>query len=294
MKFPGTIILAAVGIGCLWGLCVNHGQKQAIAATPAAQSSTSPIAVVTISQTSESKPSQWGNLTGRFLYGGEPPAPVKLELNKDVDVCSPFEPHAEQLLVNKENQGLANVVLWLEMPGRGQVPPIHESYAKTAKQEVVITNQKCQFSPHVTLLRTSQKLSLKNEDTIPHNTSAALKRNLPFNVVTPPGTDDQRSVRKAERKPLKISCSIHAWMTGWLLVQDHPYMAVTDAEGRFKIENLPVGEWTFQVWHEIPQAITAASKNGKKTAWKQGEVTVTIQKGENEFGEWTLAPQLFQ
>ena len=34
------------------------------------------------------------------------------------------------------------------------------------------------------------------------------------------------------------------------MVTDHPYVGITDADGKFKIENLPVGEHSFRVWHE--------------------------------------------
>src|SRR5258708_11342366 len=31
---------------------------------------------------------------------------------------------------------------------------------------------------------------------------------------------------------------------------DHPYVAVTDKDGKFKIEGLPAGKHSFNVWHE--------------------------------------------
>jgi hypothetical protein len=36
----------------------------------------------------------------------------------------------------------------------------------------------------------------------------------------------------------------------WLII-DHPYATVTDKEGRFTIEKLPVGEIEFRIWHEV-------------------------------------------
>ena len=39
-------------------------------------------------------------------------------------------------------------------------------------------------------------------------------------------------------------------MKGWVLALDHPYMAVTDGEGKFEINNIPVCEHHFQFWHE--------------------------------------------
>jgi hypothetical protein len=39
-------------------------------------------------------------------------------------------------------------------------------------------------------------------------------------------------------------------MTGWWVVVDHPYAAVTDKDGNFSIKGLPEGEHEFRVWQE--------------------------------------------
>ncbi|MGH7323770.1 MAG: carboxypeptidase-like regulatory domain-containing protein, partial [Candidatus Rokuibacteriota bacterium] len=37
---------------------------------------------------------------------------------------------------------------------------------------------------------------------------------------------------------------------GYLLAFDHPYFAVTDDEGDFRIDDLPAGTWRVSAWHE--------------------------------------------
>ena len=37
---------------------------------------------------------------------------------------------------------------------------------------------------------------------------------------------------------------------GYWLIVDHPYAALTDKDGWFSIDNLPVGEHQFKIWHE--------------------------------------------
>ena len=39
-------------------------------------------------------------------------------------------------------------------------------------------------------------------------------------------------------------------MDSYIEVLDQPYAAVTDTDGKFRIEKLPAGEHTFTVWHE--------------------------------------------
>ena len=58
------------------------------------------------------------------------------------------------------------------------------------------------------------------------------------------------SYNKAESDPLQVKCDIHSWMVSYHLVLDHPFMAVTDANGEFRIDGLPAGQYDFRIWHE--------------------------------------------
>jgi hypothetical protein len=39
-------------------------------------------------------------------------------------------------------------------------------------------------------------------------------------------------------------------MRAWLVVTNHPWVAVTDKTGAFSIRGLPAGKYVFRVWHE--------------------------------------------
>ena len=39
-------------------------------------------------------------------------------------------------------------------------------------------------------------------------------------------------------------------MQAYIRVDDHPYHAVTDAQGNFRIEGVPPGTYTLELWHE--------------------------------------------
>ena len=74
---------------------------------------------------------------------------------------------------------------------------------------------------------------------------------------------------------------IHSWMRAWVGAVEHPYFAVTGADGSFELKNLPPGEYTVEAWHE--QYGTQELKVTVPPSGKQ-EATFTFQsapiKGE--------------
>ena len=146
-------------------------------------------------------------------------------------------------------------------------------------------NEHCRFAPHVVLLRTTQTLVVGNTDQVGHNTKVDTVANVPINPIIPAGGELKQQFPKEERLPALVSCSIHPWMSARLVVKESPYMAVSDEDGKFTIENLPVGEWTFQVWHETCGNVQQVTIGGKATKWSRGRVEFEVEEGENDLGE---------
>lgn len=218
----------------------------------------------------------WGKLTVRFSYGGDPPTAEKLDLNKDVDFCGPFGLVDESLVVDAKTKGIANVVVWLDEAKSGRAPEVHPSYAKALGETVVIANQKCRFEPHVQTMRVGQTLKITNEDDVAHAAAVYFLKNPPVSVTVPAKADEGRKNLVAERVPCAVKCPIHAWMSGYLVIKDHPYVGVSGKDGRVTLENVPAGEWTLRVWHETHGYVDEVRLDGKRTKWKSGYVEVTI------------------
>jgi hypothetical protein len=75
-------------------------------------------------------------------------------------------------------------------------------------------------------------------------------------------------------------------VNAYLLPLPHPYFALSNSHGAFRIENLPLGTWEFTVWHERKGYV-------KTHAWPKGRFTLDINSGENGLGTIKLAPSIF-
>ncbi len=159
----------------------------------------------------------------------------------------------ESLLVDSTG-GLANVVLYL----RNRNVEVHPDYAASANERAVLDNKDCHFVPHVLVMHTSQPFIIKNSDSVGHNTNAALTANAPFNVIIPAGKEAEEKLSSAETAPATVTCNIHPWMKGYVVVLSQPYVAVSAKDGTFEIKNVPAGiPLEFQAWHEAAQAAAA-------------------------------------
>lgn len=194
-------------------------------------------------------PDAVGSFSGSVVLDGEAPSLEPLakagdEKLKDKEVCGVADVPDESLLVGEGN-GIANVFVYLRRAPKG--------FEDEVPSDPVILDQKgCVFTPHVALIRAGQKVLVKSSDAIQHNVHTFPARNQGANVLIKP--NDQEGVElnysRPESDPVQVKCDIHAWMASYHLVLDHPFMAVTDASGKFNIDGLPAGDYEFRVWHE--------------------------------------------
>jgi plastocyanin len=243
-----------------------------------------PIALILLLAVSASLPAaEWGDLKVRFTYDGPAPKADRVNVNKDAQFCGTFGLVNEDLVVNPENGGIANVVVFLY--NRDSTPPIHPDYDESATAEVVLDNKKCRFEPRVAVLRTTQTLILKNSDSVAHNTNYTCFANASDNVLIPAGGQIAKNLTEPEIRAVPVACNIHPWMKGWVVVRDTPYAAVSDKNGELIIKNLPVGEWTFQFYQEAVGYVDDVTLNDKATSWKRGRPDLEIKPGMNDLGE---------
>lgn len=247
---------------------------------------------LTVLSSNSSSGQEWGSLKGRIVYGDAAPAAVPLDIERDADVCGKNGLVDESLVVHPENRGLRYVAIWLE----SKTPvPVHPEPANWSADPPVLDNINCRFEPHMLALRTGQILQLRNSDPVAHNAAVYVRRTTPFSEVIPQNAPVEKKFAKAENLPTRVDCSIHAWMKAWLIILDHPYVAITDQDGQFEIKNVPAGEWNFRFWHERPGNLPSASQNGKPTPLQKGAWKLTVVASETlDLGELTVAPDQLQ
>jgi plastocyanin len=110
------------------------------------------------------------------------------------------------------------------------------------------------FAPRVIAVREGQPVTFRNSDPANHNVRASARtKSNEFNVFT--GVDgkyEHRFLTESNNAPIRLGCDIHPWMAAWVFVFNHPFFSVTDEGGRFRITELPPGEYQL---HMVQPAI---------------------------------------
>jgi plastocyanin len=238
---------------------------------------------------------EWADVTIKFVLDGA--APSLPDLNGGADpFCAKQKIPNERLLVNKDNQGIANMVFMIDAKiTKLSSEQIHPTLREVPDTKPVLDNVKCQFIPHVFHVRAGQTIEVKNSDSTGHNAKFVFFNNEEWNQVIPTNGSKTITVKKAESGPSKVECNIHPWMNAYHVVTDHPYVGISDANGVVKIEKLPAGtELTFKMWHESQNKFDEVSVNGKSDSWKKGNVKFTLKAGANDLGTVSLKPDKFK
>jgi len=203
-----------------------------------------------------------GSISGVIKFDGTAPERKALSVNKDKKVCGK-NPITEDSLVVKDG-GVSWAVVSIKDAKGGK-------WSKAMKKATVDQNG-CFYDPRVTVMKAGTKLIVKNSDKILHNihTHPGKSGNKVANIAQPKFKKKLKMSKRYFKKPgiVKITCDVHDWMVGYVVAAKHPFYAVTGDGGKFKIENVPDGSYTIEIWHE---------KLGTKTMKVdvKGDVTVT-------------------
>jgi hypothetical protein len=197
----------------------------------------------------------WGTVKGQITLpaGAAAPAPKKLDVNKDTEHCLKNGPIlSEEWLVDANTKGVKNVFVWLAPAQAGAQMPVNPALQAIpeSQKNVEMDQPCCAFVPHCLALRQGQVLTVKNSSPVAHNVRWTSKNNPGASVIVPAGQHHVINNLVADTSPIGVNCDIHPWMKAWVRVFDHPYFALTDANGNFEIKGAPAGTYQLVVWHE--------------------------------------------
>jgi len=150
---------------------------------------------------------------------------------------------ADRTLVVGDAGALANaVVSWADAPAI----PLGDA---ESLEPPVMDQRRCEYLPPVLAVRAGAQIEIRNSDPLLHNVHAKNSASL-FNFAMPIQGFKVRKQLPRSAMTIQLSCDVHPWMHAVIRTFEHPYFAVTDATGRYRLERIPTGKQKLVFWHE--------------------------------------------
>lgn len=200
-----------------------------------------------------------GSIAGAVRYTGAVPKAKQVMTD-----AGPID--VREIDVDPQTKGLRHVFIFVEnAPEQAAVKD-----ARAAR----IDQRSMTFLPRVVAVQHGQKVRFENNDHFNHSIQAvSTNAKNQLNVIATPGMPVEVEF-VPQKLPVMIGCSMHFWMRAWVYVVKHPFFAVSDDAGNFRIDHLPPGKCTLLVRHqdraheERFEVVVEAGKTAKlEVAW---------------------------
>ena len=119
-------------------------------------------------------------------------------------------------------------------------------------ERTVIDQKGLLFQPHVAAVQVGTTVEFLNSDKVAHNIfwpAVSGNKKMSHNMGTWP-SGQKRDFKFDTPGVVPLLCNVHPEMSAYIVVAPTPYFAVTDADGNYKIANVPEGQYTVTAWHE--------------------------------------------
>lgn len=156
-------------------------------------------------------------------------------------------------------KGVEYVLIYIEKAEGRSFPPLAKN--------PVIDQIRMTFVPHVLPLLAGSTVAFPNSDSTRHNVFSPSKTKK-FNLGTYPAGITKK-VTFEKTGVVSLLCNVHPEMSAFILVVQNPYYAMVDKHGKYKISDVPPGDYTLVIWHP-----KFKSKNSKINIQQEGSVTV--------------------
>lgn len=206
-------------------------------------------------------PTTAGSVIGHVKLEGTPPAnePIKTKSDPNCMVAITTESY-----IVGGGGSLANVFIYVKDGLGNRVFPVPAT-------PVTLAQKNCTYQPHVVGIQVGQTLDIVSNDPTLHNIHAVPMANQEFNLAQAGAGVRNQHVFSTSEVMVPFKCDVHRWMTAFVGVVDHPFFAVSGADGAFSLSGLPPGTYTIEAVHEKlgrqTQSVTIGEKETKDLAF---------------------------
>ncbi|HZI50582.1 MAG TPA: carboxypeptidase regulatory-like domain-containing protein [Terriglobia bacterium] len=190
-------------------------------------------------------PGSGGTIRGRVTLKGDAPKPVTDNIAQDQKTCG-SSVSLPRIALGKDNgvQGTFVILEGVESAGTSVPTP--------TTQSVLIDQKECQYVPHTMIVPLKSKIEIINSDPILHNVNGRQGETKVFNYAQArQGQRETVDITMVKPGMITLACDAgHPWMSAFIYVATHPYVALTDTNGEFVIKDVPPGTYTLKMWHE--------------------------------------------
>jgi len=251
----GRRCLVSVSVALLALAAASCSKKEASESSEPAAPAVEKTAPAAAEKAAE--PAGFGTVSGTVAFSGKTPEAAELPRKSD-PVCAAKPMKANDVIVNA-NATLKDVLVRI-------TPGTVKGKFSAPSTTVPVKQQDCMYVPRVQGAVAGQVVEVENDDKTMHNVHTYKGQETILNQGQPAGSPPiKKDSIATEPAVLKFKCDVHPWMTGFVVVTDHPFFQTTAADGAFKLDKVPAGKYTVEAWH---------SKYGLKTA----QVTVEPNK----------------
>jgi plastocyanin len=138
-----------------------------------------------------------------------------------------------------------------------ETPPEKSEKKDVSPGTRLIAQTEHRFVPSVVPVEVGTRVTFENRDRVYHSVfSVSQAKKFDVGMYAP--GKRSKSVTFDRAGQVDLFCSLDASMAGYVLVLPHRFYVQPDAGGRFKLDDLPAGDYTVKAWH--PRFGTATSK----------------------------------
>jgi plastocyanin len=129
------------------------------------------------------------------------------------------------------------------------VVSLHGSFpaSSAASPTAEMAQRSYQFAPGLLPVRTGTEVRFPNRDDEYHSVFSYSKARR-FDLGRYHRDENPAALVFDQPGVVKLFCEIHDHMRGTILVLDTPYFQKTDAQGGYRLDNLPAGKWLLRAW----------------------------------------------